>query len=210
MKEIKNMNILALGAHPDDIEFGCGGTLVKYAEKGHSIYIMLMTRGEMGGDGEVRSNEQNDAMKLLMAKRVYWGDFSDTFPPPQKRLIDVIEGVISEVKPNMIFVNFEEDTHQDHRELARALNSAARRIANVLYYEVPSTQNFTPKVFVNIEEFMDTKMQSLIAHKSQVMKTNVEGISILEIARSLANFRGIQAGMRYAEAFAPERLIINI
>jgi LmbE family N-acetylglucosaminyl deacetylase len=204
------MNILALGAHPDDIEFGCGATLAKYANNGHTVYLMVMTRGEKGGDGEERAAEQKKAREILMAKKVFWAGFLDTFPPPQKDLIDAIERVIANVDPNMIFVNYGDDTHQDHRELASALNSAARNIRNVMYYEVPSTQNFTPKVFVDIERFVDIKKQALMAHHSQMMKTNIEGLSILEISRSLANYRGIQGRMRFAEAFCPERLIINL
>ncbi len=204
------MNILALGAHPDDIEFGCGGTLAKYANNGHTVYLMVMTRGEKGGDGEERAAEQKKAREILMAKRLFWGGFPDTFPPAQKDQIDTLERIIEDVDPNMIFVNFGDDTHQDHRELASALNSAARNIRNVMYYEVPSTQNFTPKVFVDIEKFMDIKKQALMAHHSQMMKTNIEGLSILEISRSLANYRGIQARIRFAEGFCPERLIINL
>ena len=79
-----------------------------------------------------------------------------------------------------------------------------------MYYEVPSTQNFTPTVFVDVEKFMDVKKQALVAHHSQMMKTNIEGLSILEISRSLSNYRGIQARIRFAEAFYPERLMINI
>jgi len=204
------MNILALGAHPDDIEFGCGATLAKYANNGHTVYLMVMTRGEKGGDGEERATEQKKAREILMAKKVFWAGFLDTFPPPQKDMIDAIERVIANVDPNMIFVNFGDDTHQDHRELSSALNSAARNIRNVMYYEVPSTQNFAPKVFVDIEKFIDIKKQALMAHHSQMMKTNIEGLSILEISRSLANYRGIQGRMRFAEAFCPERLIINL
>jgi LmbE family N-acetylglucosaminyl deacetylase len=204
------MNILALGAHPDDIEFGCAGTLAKYANNGHSIYLMVMTKGERGGDGEERTKEQRAAREIILAKKIIWGGFLDTFPPPQKDMIDVIEKAIYEVEPNMIFVNFLDDTHQDHRELARALKSAARNVRNVIYYEVPSTQNFTPTVFVDIEKFLDIKKQALMAHRSQMMKTNIEGLSILEISRSLANFRGIQARIRFAEGFFPERLMINL
>lgn len=205
-----NMNILALGAHPDDIEFGCAGTLAKYARKGQVIYYMILTKGEMGGVGKVRAKEQKDAQQTVLAKKVFWGEFEDTALPSQKDLIKAVEDVIVEVNPNMVLVNYFEDTHQDHRELAMALNSAARHIRNVLYYEVPSTQNFSPTVFVDIDKFMEIKMQALMAHKSQIMKTNVEGISIVEIARSLANYRGIQAKMKYAEAFIPQRLAINV
>jgi LmbE family N-acetylglucosaminyl deacetylase len=205
-----NMNILALGAHPDDIEFGCAGTLAKYARRGQGIYLMILTKGEKGGDGEERAKEQKEAQQSMLAKKIFWGDFKDTALPPQGELIKAVEEVILEVKPNMIFVNYIEDTHQDHRDLARAVNSSARHIRNVLYYEVPTTQNYSPTIFVDIEKYMDIKVQALMAHRSQIMKTNVESISILEIARSLSNFRGIQAKMKYAEAFMPQRLAINI
>jgi len=205
-----NIDILAVGAHPDDIEFGCGATLAKYARKGCGIYLMVMTRGEMGGDPKERQNEQKDAQRLIWAKNTFWGGFKDTVLPSQNELIQSVEEVIKTVSPRMIFVNYFEDTHQDHRELSMAVNSAARHVSNLLYYEGPTTQNFTPTVFVDIEQFLDTKLQALMAHRTQVMKTNIEGLSILEIARSLANYRGIQSRLKYAEAFSPQRLIINL
>jgi LmbE family N-acetylglucosaminyl deacetylase len=171
---------------------------------------MVMTRGERGGDPKERQDEQRDAQRLLWAKEIYWGGFTDTVLPSQNELIQSVEEVITKVSPRMIFANYFEDTHQDHRELSRAVNSAARHISNLLYYECPTTQNFTPTVFVDIEKFIDTKLQALMAHRTQIMKTNIEGLSILEIARSLANYRGIQSRLKYAEAFMPQRLIINL
>jgi len=205
-----NIDILAIGAHPDDIEFGCGATLAKYARKGCGIYLMVMTRGEKGGDPKERESEQKDAQRLMWAKDIFWGGFDDTVLPSQNELIQSVEEVIKKVSPRMMFVNYFEDTHQDHRELSKAVNSAARHISNLLYYEGPTTQNFTPTVFVDIEKFLDTKLQALMAHRTQIMKTNIEGLSILEIARSLANYRGIQSRLKYAEAFLPQRLIINL
>ena len=109
-----------------------------------------------------------------------------------------------------IFVNYFEDTHQDHRYLAQATISATRYIKNVLFYEVPTTQNFTPNVFVEIGDVLEQKMSSLEAHTSQVLKTNIEDMSISEIARSCANFRGIQGRVKHAEGFVSLRLFVNI
>ena len=78
------MNILALGAHPDDIEFGCAGTLAKYANNGHNIYLMVMTRGEKGGDGNERATEQKKAREILMAKRSSGGGSRTPSRPPRR------------------------------------------------------------------------------------------------------------------------------
>ncbi|MCX5679173.1 MAG: PIG-L family deacetylase [Candidatus Omnitrophica bacterium] len=67
------MNILAIGAHPDDIEFGCGGTLLKYSSSGHRVFLLVLTKGGFGGDPDVRSKEQKEAALFLGAKEVFWG-----------------------------------------------------------------------------------------------------------------------------------------
>ena len=72
------MNILAIGAHPDDIEFGCAGTLIKYAQRGHTVFLLITTQGEMGGEAEGRFREQMKAAETIGAKDVFWGGFKDT------------------------------------------------------------------------------------------------------------------------------------
>ena len=204
------MNILAVGAHPDDIEFGCAGTLIKYVDRGHRLFIMVMTEGQLGGQGAFRRQEQMEAKAIIGAEEVFWGGYEDTKLPLDKVLITRIEEVISDVRPDMIFCHFSDDTHQDHRHLAQATMSATRYIRNVLFYEVPTTQNFSPQVFVDISDSLERKIKALEAHRSQVMKTNIEDLPITEIARSSANFRGIQGRVKYAEAFWALRLFINI
>jgi LmbE family N-acetylglucosaminyl deacetylase len=88
--------------------------------------------------------------------------------------------------------------------------SATRYVRNVLFFEVPTTQNFNPQVFVDITDTLDRKVQTLEAHTSQIMKTNIEDLSIVELAKANATSRGIQGRVRFAEAFAPLRLFINI
>ena len=75
---------------------------------------------------------------------------------------------------------------------------------------MPTTDNFTPNVFVDIGSVLEEKLAALRAHASQGMKTNIEGLSILDIARSSAHFRGVQGRVPLAEAFVSERLFINI
>jgi LmbE family N-acetylglucosaminyl deacetylase len=207
---IKPMNILAIGAHPDDIEYGCAGTLIKYAERDHRILLMILTGGEEGGSGEERQREQSAAAEIIGAQQVFWGGYRDTQLPLNKELIDKIEEVIVEVKPDLILVNYGDDTHQDHRILTEATMSATRYVRNVLFFEVPTTQNFNPQVFVDVSDTLERKFRALKAHGSQVMKTNIEDMSIVELARANATFRGIQGRVKFAEAFAPLRLFINI
>ena len=204
------MNILAIGAHPDDIEIGCGGTLIKYAEHGHRVHLMVLTGGEQGGRRNTRRKEQDASARIMGARGIFWGRYEDTKVSVDRRLIQQIERVINKIDPLFIFVHYGDDTHQDHRHLATCTVTATRYTRNVLFYEGPTTQNFTPTVFVNIDAVLDKKLRTLRAHDSQVMKTNVEGMSILDVARSSAHFRGIQGRVRNAEGFVPLRLFINI
>ena len=206
----QRMNIMAIGAHPDDIEYGCAGTLVKYADRGHRIHLMILTGGEEGGSSRERQLEQSAAAEIIGAQQVFWGGYRDTQLPLNKKLIDKIEEVLAQVKPDLILVNSGDDTHQDHRILTQATMSATRYVRNVLFFEVPTTQNFNPQVFVDISDTLERKFRVLEAHASQVMKTNIENMSIVELARANATFRGIQGRVKFAEAFAPLRLFINI
>ena len=113
--------ILALGSHPDDIEAGCGGTLIKYANGGHEIFLMILTGGEQGAPPEIRKFEQEQAAKFLQAERIYWGGYQDTKVPQGQELILRIEQVVKEVDPHFIFIHFQDDTHQDHRNLGMQL-----------------------------------------------------------------------------------------
>jgi LmbE family N-acetylglucosaminyl deacetylase len=208
--QTEKMNILAIGSHPDDIEYGCGGTLIKYAEKGHRVFLLVVTQGGMGGDRNVRKAEQLDAAQLLKAERVFWGGFTDTNVVMNADLIQSIESVIREVKPSFIFCHHPDDTHQDHRHLAQATITATRYIRNILFYEGPTSQNFNPQVYVDIAVTFEDKIKALEAHKSQISKTNVEDMNIVSLARSSAHFRGIQGRVKFAEGFHISRLFINI
>ena len=85
------MNILAIGAHPDDIEFGCGGTLLKYSQQGHGIYLLVLTDGSVGGDPQVRKKEQTQAADFLGGKGLFWGGAKDTELFDNRELILKIE-----------------------------------------------------------------------------------------------------------------------
>jgi LmbE family N-acetylglucosaminyl deacetylase len=203
------MKILAIGSHPDDLEFGCGGTLYKLSKARHNVNLLIMTRGEMGGDPAKRQKEQELSAKILNAK-LYWGRFNDTQVPLQKETINTIEFFIKKIQPNLIFVHFPNDTHQDHRVIAQATVTATRYVQNVLFYEVPSTVDFSPaSIFTDITAIIDNKMKLLKSHKSQVFATRIADLSILEAAKATALFRGTQNRIKYAEGFVPLRLALD-
>ena len=199
------MKILAIGAHPDDIEYGCGGTLLISKLKKYKIHLLVLTKGESGGNPNIREKEQKASAKLLNAK-LHWGNLIDTQVVLNKELIDIIESCIKDVSPDLIFTPYYNDTHQDHRNISTATITATRHLRNVLFYEVPTSTNFTPNVYVDIGNVLKYKLKLLRMHKSQVFKTKVPGLNILENAKSTAIFRGFQDRVKYAEGFLPLRL----
>lgn len=207
---LKKMNIIAIGSHPDDIEFGCGGALIKYVDKGCDVFLLVMSRGEMGGGPDVREKEQEGSAKVLGASDLFWGGLVDTRIDISQDNIQRLEKVIKKINPDIIFCHNPYDTHQDHRHLAQMTISATRNIRNVLFYEGPTTERFDPQVYVDISNILDRKISALKAHQSQIERTNIEGVSIIEMARSCANFRGFQGRVKYAEAFCALRLFINL
>ena len=203
------MKILAIGAHPDDLEYGCGGTLCKMSKAGHEINLLVMTKGQMGGNEKLREREQEKAAKILKAK-LFWGNFIDTQVPLEKNTINTIEVIIKKIKPDLIFALYNNDTHQDHRTVSQATITATRYIRNVLFYEVPSTINFAPaSVLVDIGPVLKQKMDLLKSHRSQVFCTRVADLSILESVSATALFRGFQNRVKYAEGFVPLRLTLD-
>lgn len=203
------MRILAIGAHPDDIEFGCGGTLIKLSQRGEKIYFLVLTEGGAVCDPSIRKKEQQRSARYLKAK-IFWGGYKDAEIPSGKILITRIEEVMNDIKPDIIFCNYFDDFHQDHRVLADTCYSATRYTQKVIFYEVPSTRNFEPDVFIDITPFMDKKLTLLKLHASQVNKTRVSNLTILESVASCANFRGYQAGVKYAEGLRPLRYLMDI
>jgi LmbE family N-acetylglucosaminyl deacetylase len=199
--------VLALAPHPDDIEIGCGGSLAEYAKRGLEVHLFVATDGGRGGDAKVRMHEQEASAKIMGVNEVHWGGFVDTeLENHSTPLIHALEKYINLLNPDTVLVNFHEDTHQDHRALARATYSATRHVPNVLAYETPTTLIFDPHVFMDIHASLSTKLRALNAHTSQIDRTNIQGLNIAEIALANAHFRGVQSKMPSAEAFVPIRL----
>ncbi len=201
--------ILAISAHPDDIEIGCGGALAHWMSDQQTIvYYLIMTRGGKGGDAEVRMREQERAAEKLGVHGVIWQEYEDTKIPVNEESISQVEAVIKTIRPDFILTHYENDTHQDHRALSRVVITATRNRKNILFFEGPTSINFNPQVFVDIGETISVKRDALATHGSQVTKTNIENRDIMEIADANAIFRGMEARVKYAEGFIPLRLFL--
>lgn len=204
------MNILVLGAHPDDIEYGCGGSLLKFAERNENIYYMILTKGEFGGNPEIRQKEQEKAQKFIGVKKIYWGGYKDTELPNDRIIITHIDKIINEVSPDEVYVNYIDDIHQDHRTLARCTLAATRYIKKVFYYEDYTSHLFEPDIFIDIEDVLEKKQKLIQAFSSQVAKHYPTKLDMIESVRAIANFRGFQAKVKYAEGFKAFRFLRDI
>ncbi|NOR52575.1 MAG: hypothetical protein GQ536_00590 [Candidatus Aminicenantes bacterium] len=204
------MRILALGAHPDDIEYGCGGTFIKFARRGEEIYFMVLTKGEFGGDAEVRQKEQEEAMKFIGVKKIFWGGYKDTELPNERIIISDIDRVISEINPNEVYVNYIDDIHQDHRTLAECALAATRYVSRVFFYEDYTSVNFEPDIFVDIGDVLEEKQKLIQIYSSQVAKAYPTKLDMVESVKATANFRGFQGKVKYAEGFKAFRYLRDI
>ena len=203
--------VLAVGAHPDDIELGCAGTLALHKSKGDRVYLLVLTKGEASGDAEVRENECRSAAERLNVDGLFFGGLEDTRVHDGRETIDAIEKVVDEIKPDIVYAPTCKDTHQDHRNTGHAALSACRRCRIILLYEGASTQrDFTPQVFVTIKETFALKMQVIRTFGSQV--NNHHGVYSVAVRaiEGLAKFRGYQAGEEVAEAFEVGKFVFEI
>jgi len=201
--------ILAVGAHPDDIELGCGGSVAKFAKAGAHVRALVLTHGGVGNRNIAlhdRVRETREALKLLGVEDVYVEEFPDTrLDEHLPELIGCIEKYVTEFTPDRVYTMFENDRHQDHRAVFHASNVACRTVRQVLCYETPSCfTNFGPEVFEDIGDFVDIKVAALKLHESQRDRPYTQP----DAMRATATFRGLQAGISAAEAFICHRLIL--
>jgi len=192
------MKILAIGAHPDDIELGCGGTICLYNLNNRPVYGLILSNGERSGDPVIRKQESVDSLNKLGVKRLFFGELPDTKIGNDITTISVIEDIVNKLKPDIIFTHSINEIHQDHRNTAISTFSAARNVPTILCYESPSLMtDFKPQCYHDILKTIDQKIEALKLHKSQIDKRYFKIDAIL----GLAKFRGNQINLKYAESF---------
>lgn len=201
---VPTRRILAVGAHPDDLELACGGTLARLADAGHEIHAIVAADGAVGGNAGERAGEAQRAGTFLGVTTLRTLGLPDTqLADHENTLTSAIEEKIRTLNPDIIFTHSAHDQHQDHTAVHRATMRAGRRHPAILCYESPSaTANFSPQVFVDITEYTGVKSAGVAIHADQMDKPYMAG----DVLTAKANFRGEQAKMEAAEAFEAVRI----
>ena len=190
--------MLVVGAHPDDVELGCGGSISAACSTGVRVIAVFLTKGEKSGDPETRRKESSNALKLLGVTDVYFGDFPDTEIPSSSKAINFLENFCKKEKIDTVLTHTINDSHQDHRQVGLLSLSAFRSVPRILAYETPRvTSAFSPTYFVDISDVIDDKWAALKCHLTQNSKRYLAYESMI----NLASFRGNQVNVRAAEGF---------
>jgi LmbE family N-acetylglucosaminyl deacetylase len=222
-----SVKILAIGAHPDDVELGLGGCLAKHVENRDDVHILIFSRGEKGvsddkvgyeerlyeGErnvlkGEMREEETKNALKLLEVKEenIKILGLPDTGIKINEKIADDVYKHIMEMNPDIIYTHCLEDDHLDHIAASLITLHAARRAKTILLYESPSTRtSFSPNYFIDISAYIQKKIEALKMHMTQAGKPYMNE----DMIKSKARFRGFQAKIKYGEAFVVYRMVKN-
>lgn len=219
------MNILAIGAHPDDLELGCAGTLARYAADGHNVTMAVFTKGDMG-DMAIRPEElarirraETEAAAAVLGARLLWGGVTDELVFPNESQRRIMIDLLRQTDPDVIITHGPNDYHPDHRYVSQLvfdsffqkglphlpgqLQPACRFGQAVIYYmDNLGGIDFLPTEYVDVTEVMEVKHRMLQCHKSQLKAmSELAFTDILEMIRTQARFRGFAAGCQYAEGF---------
>jgi len=218
------MNILAIGAHPDDIEMQCAGTLALYKEQGHEIFVAVATNGNVGSPvlsreeiGNIRHKEQITSCEMIGAELI-WMDYDDEWlfndRSTRTRFIDAIR----QAKPDVIFAHGPTDYHPDHRAVAQLSEDARipssirlvettlphlEHVPHLFFMDNVAGIGFEPEAYVDISSVIDLKREMLLCHQSQDawMRALFDDCSITDLMDKNAAQRGAALGVNYAEAF---------
>lgn len=208
MKLADYRTVLAIGAHPDDVDMGCGGSLVLAAKHGASVYSATFSRCEDEMSAEepaIREEEFLRAAAILGCKPRVFSIPDRQFPEYRREIMNLLDELQAQLSPELVFIPFLEDPHQDHSALANAAVRTFRRRETLLQYEILryGSHTFTPSLFVSISDALDVKLRALRAYKSQLGR---RAYFDEESFRSLARTRGAQGGYDYAEGFVIHKM----
>ncbi len=219
------MNILAIGAHPDDVEILCAGTLARYARQGHAIFVCSLTSGNMGDLkvpppelGRIRKAEAEAAAAVLGA-RLLWPGITDELVFPNEEQRRVMIDLLRQADPDVIFTHSPTDYHPDHRYVSQLVfdsyfqkglphlpgqhESACRfGYTQVYYMDTLAGIGFSPVEYVDITSVIDIKRRMIECHQSQILPMReLAHTDMLDLMEVQARFRGLAAGCKYAEGF---------
>lgn len=221
---MKKGKILIVAAHPDDEILGCGGTILKLKEK-NDINVIFMTNG-VSARGKNRISEKrrkNACLKLFKYLDISKPEFFN-FPDnqldrtPLLKIIKKIEKKINLYKPDTIFTHYSNCLNIDHRKTFEAVNTACRPInkisvKKILSFEIPSStdwalfhgKNFQPNYYIDISKFLNEKINLIKFYKDELR--NYPHSRSVKSIKSLASYRGVSSGVKYAEGFYLNRYL---
>ena len=184
-------HVLAVGAHPDDVEIGVGGILASHRAAGDSVTILTLSRGAKGGQPDDRQHESLQSAEMLGA-RLFLEDLADTEITNNGQTVAMIERVVSEVNPTIVYTHSAHDRHQDHRAVHEATLVATRTVRTIACFQSPSsTVDFRPSRFVSIDGFTETKLALLDCFRSQA---EIRGYLDPEFVLATARYWGRYGG----------------
>jgi LmbE family N-acetylglucosaminyl deacetylase len=210
LKPATTKRIAAIGAHFDDIELACGGTLAKAVSEGHQVRVIIMSDssytsldGRTGRSADVARTEGLRAARILGIDDLCVFSFPTLSVPDGAASVAALERQFAEFAPDVVFTHWTFDTHQDHRNTALASLASGRRVRSVIAYEpiYPAGRSyvaFRAQCYVDITDTIDVKMAALRAHVTEYRKF---GEAWIDGTRARARFRGYEMGTQYAEAF---------
>jgi LmbE family N-acetylglucosaminyl deacetylase len=196
-------NILAVGAHPDDIEVGCFGSLLKHKQNGDKIHILITTRGQ-GGNRTWKSiyHELTTSMKILRPDTITILQNRNGYLTMNMKNVSYIDAIIEKANIDSVYTLWYGDSHQDHQETFKIVMAACRKskVDNIYCCELGNYVfhahfAFRPQLFVDISDTIDLKLASINCYKSYFNQKDIEDI------KSLAKYRGSCCNSSYAEAF---------
>ena len=204
----EKLKIVVCGAHPDDPETGCGGTMALYSDLGHEVVAVYLTRGEAGIGGkshqeaaQIRTEESLKACQILKCRPVFAGQIDGSCEINSTRYNE-FAAIIEEESPDIIFTHWPIDTHPDHRVCSLLAYDAWLRLDKkpaLYYFEVMlghQTQSFHPTDYVDITDAAETKHAACFVHVSQKIEPIYAGSH-----GKMEEFRGMESGHELAEAF---------
>lgn len=183
--------VLAIGAHPDDVEIAAGGILAAHRAAGDAVTILTMSRGARGGEADDRQHESLAAAEYIGA-RLFLEDLVDTQISSADPTVGIIERVVREIAPTVVYTHSNHDRHQDHRAVHDATLVATRNVRTVACYQSPSaTVDYRPNRFVSIDGFTDAKLGLLACFASQAtIRDYLEPDFVLATARYWSRYGG--------------------
>lgn len=218
------MRILAVGAHPDDLEILCAGTLARYAAEGHTVSMAHVCSGHLGHYRmppeelvPIRRGEAAAAAAVIGAETLTLdlpdaGAFGDA-PEQRRAMVDLIR----QARPDVILTHAPGDYMPDHVAVSQLVFDASfaatlphlatthpchPKVAPLYHFDTLAGTGFEPEEYVDVTPVMDVKRRMLAQHQSQLtwLKEH-DGIDVMEFMEALARVRGIQCGVRFAEGF---------